>query len=432
MPPRSLSSFLKAARAALSTPAAQRPSPLTIVVGNESADLDSLCSAVLAAYFRSHTAPRTLHIPLSNLPREDLKLRPELAAALSSSKGTSGIPLDSLITLSDLPDDLTASNTRWLLVDHNALTGDLARRFASSVVGCIDHHVDEGAVPQPDASKGLGPRVIEKAGSCASLVLAELATQGAWSKLAADEPDVETDRILSRLALAPILIDTTSLTSQSKTVEADRTATSLAEAVLGIKGDEANEVFPYDRDSDYERSAFFKELSLLKDDISQFSYDDILRKDYKQWQEETATSTASAGDGSSQKPLVLGMSTVVQGFDYLLSDIGDKEALFKKMHAFAAQRGLDIAAIMTASTDKKTGQFGRQLLLWAFNERAASAMRIFVDSNTERLKLTPWGDGKLDTGDSNSKEWRACWTQGGLEFSRKQLAPSLREAMRSS
>ncbi|EPE06578.1 exopolyphosphatase [Ophiostoma piceae UAMH 11346] len=450
MPPRSLAAFLKAARAALNTPAARRPSPLTIVVGNESADLDSLCSAVLAAYFRSHTpqhnAADTLHIPLSNLRREDLKLRPELAAALSStssSKQTSdapGISLDSLITLSDLPEDLTAADTRWLLVDHNALTGELARRFSSSVIGCIDHHVDEGSVPLPDASKGFGPRVIEKAGSCASLVINEFSASTAmaadtadmtalkyiWSRLAAEEPDVETDRTLARLTLAPILIDTSNLKSPSKTVDIDRQSTSLAEAVLGVTAGGNAPLFPYDKDPEYERTVFFEELSRLKDDISKLSYNDILRKDYKQWHEEPSTAT------SGQTPLALGMSTVVQGFDYLLNEIGDNETLFEELRAFAKHRDLDIAAIMTVQTDKKAG-FGRQLLIWAFNERATRAMRIFVGTNTERLQLAPWGDGKLDKGIATEpNEWRACWTQGSLEYSRKQLAPYLREAMRSS
>ena len=46
-------------------------------------DLDSLCSAIVLAYLRTHSPPHTLHIPISNLPRDDLSLRPEMAAVLS-------------------------------------------------------------------------------------------------------------------------------------------------------------------------------------------------------------------------------------------------------------------------------------------------------------------------------------------------------------
>ena len=61
-------------------------------------DLDSLCSALLFAYFRTHTPPHTLHIPLSNLPRADLALRPELNAVLNPA----GLKPEDLVTLSDL------------------------------------------------------------------------------------------------------------------------------------------------------------------------------------------------------------------------------------------------------------------------------------------------------------------------------------------
>ncbi|POR36984.1 Putative exopolyphosphatase, partial [Tolypocladium paradoxum] len=131
MPPRaSLKSFLATARNTLNAPASQRPSPLTFVVGNESAgksiipcyvltrpspltdaDVDSLCCAILYAYLRSHAPPHSLHIPLSNLPRADLGLRTEMAAVLRRA----GLAPADLLTLCELPDTLPPSDTRWLL-----------------------------------------------------------------------------------------------------------------------------------------------------------------------------------------------------------------------------------------------------------------------------------------------------------------------------
>ena len=68
-------------------------------------DLDSLCSAVVFAYLRSHTQPKnTLHIPLANIPREDLSLRPELTKALSYA----GVGSEDLLTLSDLDEVVKA------------------------------------------------------------------------------------------------------------------------------------------------------------------------------------------------------------------------------------------------------------------------------------------------------------------------------------
>lgn len=453
MAPRSLAAFLKAARSALAAPASQRQKPLTLVIGNESAgklslvllfycypsgilvltilDLDSLCSAILLAYFRSHTPPHntSLHVPLCNLPRADLVLRPELQAALagsssvpkpeSGSKSTSdpqdGVPLDSLITLSELPDDLTADDTQWLLVDHNALTGSLAEHFQSSVAGCIDHHVDEGVVPKHVDNF---PRIIETCGSCASLVV-EYAKH-AWRQLSEKEPDQATDRVLARLALAPILVDTSSLKSANKTTDTDRRAAAVAEAVLGnTSEDKLTFNASYETDSNYNRTAYYDELSRLKNDLSTFTYSDILRKDYKQWAEKTQS-------GGS---LLVGFSTVSQGLGYLLKNIGDKDALLDGLHTHANERNLDIAVIMTVQHDE--GGFARQLVLWALNEPAIKAVKEFVDANTEKLGLKQWGDGQLESVESDSGEWRTCWTHR-TEFSRKQMAPLLRDAMKSA
>ncbi|ERT03392.1 hypothetical protein HMPREF1624_01706 [Sporothrix schenckii ATCC 58251] len=433
MVPRSLGAFLTAARSALTAPASQRPKPLTIVIGNESADLDSLCSAILLAYFRSHTPPHnaSLHVPLCNLPRADLVLRPELQAALAGSSplpktasgsrpipsGQGGVPLDSLITLSELPDDLTADVTEWLLVDHNALTGDLAARFQSSVAGCIDHHVDEGVVPAAD-DKGAFPRVIETCGSCASLVVDY--ARDAWRQLAEQEPDQATDRVLARLALAPILVDTSNLKSATKTVETDRRSAAVAEGVLGVSkgGDKGPFSTSYDTDSHFDRTTYYEELSRLKNDISTFSYSDVLRKDYKQWRETT-------GSGGS---LTVGFSTISQGLGYVLKNIGDRDALVAGLETHAKERNLDIAVIMTVQHDD--GGFARQLLLWALNEPAVKAAKGFVEANSEKLDLKPWGDGLLD-GAEEDGQWRACWTHR-TEFSRKQMAPLLRDAMKAS
>ena len=77
-----------------------------------------------------------------------------------------GLTLKDLLTLSELP-DLKPEETRWLLVDHNSLTGPLTK-YSEQVTGCVDHHADEDVV-RKDAS----PRVVEPCGSCMSLVVDE-------------------------------------------------------------------------------------------------------------------------------------------------------------------------------------------------------------------------------------------------------------------
>ncbi len=247
------------------------------------ADLDSLCSALLLAYLRSHAAPHcTLHIPLANMSRDDLALRTELDAVLRHTD----IGRGDLLTLSDFPARLGADDTRWVLADHNALTGDLGRRFAAAVVGCVDHHEDEGAVP-PTADRPSGgpaeqqqqqqqePRVIRPCGSCASLVVEYCG--GTWTELATESPDAATDAALARLAVGPILVDTTNLTSESKTTDTDRMAVVVAESRIRAA------------DPAYDRRQFFDEITRLKEDLSALSYRDVLRKDYKQWHDGNLT-----------------------------------------------------------------------------------------------------------------------------------------------
>ncbi|TDZ15625.1 putative exopolyphosphatase [Colletotrichum orbiculare MAFF 240422] len=383
----SLRVFLANARVALTSPAAQRSSPLTLVVGNESADLDSLCSAVVYAYLRTHTPPHTLHIPVSNLPRDDLKLRPEMTAALGNANLT---PSD-LLTLDDLPSELPAHDTRWLLVDHNALTGDLGKKYSSRVVGCVDHHADEHKVP---ADTGAEPRVVEKCGSCASLVVEHL--RSAFPTTGDDAAH------LAKLALAPILIDTTDLQSKDKTTPKDASAAAFLEPLAG---------------ADFDRTIFYEALCAVKEDISALGFRDIFRKDYKQWDDQ----------GSAPEPAVMGVSAVVQNLGYLVAKAdGDEQRLLQEFKSWAEEKRLDIASIMT--TAHPDGNFERDLLVWAFNKNAVQACKNFYKEYKDELGLEAWRGGALDQ--VGEGVWRMAWSQKNLSHSRKQVAPMLRDAIK--
>ncbi|GKT93249.1 exopolyphosphatase [Colletotrichum tofieldiae] len=396
MPPRvSLGAFLANARSALTAPAPQRASPLTLVVGNESADLDSLCSAVVYAYLRTHAPPHTLHIPISNLPRDDLKLRPEMTAALAHAQ----LKPSDLLTLDELPADLAAKDTRWVLVDHNALTGELATKYGGRVVGCVDHHADEDKVPRDTGDE---PRVVEKCGSCSSLVVEYC--RPAWEALAKAGGGGDVDAHLAKLSLAAVLIDTTNLQSRDKTTDRDVSAVSFLERFTAA---------PYARD------AFFDEISAVKEDISSLGFRDVFRKDYKQWEDQ------SGGRGSGRQ--VMGVSAVVQNLDYLLDKAGgDDKLLLGEFRKWAEERKLDIGVIMT--TANPDGKFERELLLWAFNEDAVKSCKQFYEGYKEELGLEQWREGRLD--EVGSGEWRMAWSQKNLSGSRKQVAPMLREAIK--
>lgn len=354
------------------------------------------------AYLRSHAKPKyTLHIPLANIPREDLPLRPELSATLRRA----GVKAEELLTLSDLEDvikthGLEPEDTRWLLVDHNALTGKLGERFGSRVVGCVDHHEDENMVAQDTGDE---PRVLRKTGSCMSLVVEYC--RDAWESLSTsgsnEEGDADVEAQLARVALGPIVIDTNNLKSKAKTTETDIKVVEFLESKTG--------------EEKHDRKKYFKELSKLKEDISQFSYRDNFRKDFKSWTE--------AG-------LVLGTSSVPQGFKYMLDTIGDKDTMLSELRKFAEDKNLDIACIMTSSA-KDDGVFKRNLLVWALNEKAVKAVEKFVEMQRETLGLEKFHHMDLDGGDGR-QEVRYAWNQHETKNSRKQLAPMLRSAMREA
>lgn len=295
---------------------------------------------------------------------------------------------------------LEPEDTRWLLVDHNVLTGKLGERFGSRVVGCVDHHEDEDVVARDTGDE---PRVLRKTGSCMSLVVEYC--RGAWESLSASggsgEGDADVDAQLARVALGPIIIDTNNLKSKAKTTETDVSVAEFLNAKIG--GEK------------HDRKKYFKELSTLKEDISLFSYRDNFRKDFKSWTE--------AG-------LVLGTSSVPQGFRYMLETIGDKEALLGELRTFAEDKKLDIACIMTSSA-KDDGVFKRNLLVWALNEKAVKAVEKFVEMQRETLGLEKFHHADLDGGDGK-QEVRYAWNQHETKNSRKQLAPMLRTAMREA
>jgi exopolyphosphatase len=392
----------------------QEKGTASFAIGNESADLDSITSALLYAYLQSSTLSNrrsdSYVIPVTNIPASDLPLRPELTALLQHAN----VKPSDLITVDDLgKPPLPLSKTEWTLVDHNKLLGALGEHYSSSMTGAIDHHEDEGAVPKDAAL-----RVIEKAGSCSSLVTNYL--RSTWDEIASASSSLGAsiaqdcgkliddahytsawDAQVAKLALASVLIDTYNMKDTSKVTEHDRKAVRYLEARINASP-------KYGKS--YDRDAFFEEINAAKSDLNGLSLEDVLRKDYKQWSE---------GD------LTLGVSVAVKPIEYLKTKSG---SFLKSLAEFAAHRNLDIFALMTAYTDE-SGNFARQLLVLGLDDgKPVEAVRTFTGKASEGLKLA---DSRLDLGEKEEKvrELR-LWNQGNVGASRKRVGPLLREAMR--
>lgn len=206
------------------------------VLGNQSADLDSIISAILYSYFFSRNdSGKRGYVPLVNLPDvrsgpELRRLRPEFACALelcvSSSPSTLSMQKrkvndkdgedeivkllrEHIITVSDLSEGLLSSQDfdpeetekkkklelDCVMVDWNNLPhkppqqkeegsgsiDGLSDLVSFTVNGCIDHRPDEGFVPPPERFPQGNPRVILSGpGSCTSLIVREIRERGLW------------------------------------------------------------------------------------------------------------------------------------------------------------------------------------------------------------------------------------------------------------
>lgn len=362
-------------------------------------DVDSICGAIAYAYTRTYTStPLTFHIPLANISYSDVALRTELTPVFANAD----IDASEIITLSDLPAleersmKLPASRTRWILVDHNALTGELAQDYTGSIVGCIDHHDEENKVPKDCGDE---PRIIEKSGSCTSLIVEECRKRDQW-----DVIDPSSSIAFAWLALGPILIDTQALTSMHKVTDHDIASANALELVLGASHTE------------YDRQKYYDDIHNAKEDIGHLSLYDILRKDYKQWDE-----SAIAGC-----KLDIGISSTVKPLPFLIAKAGGVANLMTEIDIFSAERGLSIISIMTSYTSS-SGEYSRELFVMGRDAAGVGALRRFEERNVEALKLVK-ADFGLDNDDDEDCGVSRAWFQRATEASRKQVAPLLRLA----
>lgn len=286
------------------------------------------------------------------------------------------------------------------------MSDSLRQRFGTRVVGCVDHHVDEGAIPDDTGDE---PRLIEKSKSCMSLVVQYC--REAWHELSQDigsqspEGKLLVQQLLD-VALAPILVDTGNSKEKTEQLAKDHEALAL----LGeFRGEPLN---------NSERDAYFDLLLARKVAIEELSLRDNFRKDYKAWKE--------AG-------ILLGMSSIAQGPDYIFKKMEvAPETFLQEYRTFAEERNLDIACIMMSSPpDQKHPRPKRWLLLWALNERGTKAAETFYDANHDTLGLSPLPNDGLDLENIGS-EYRRFWRMDQPQHTRKQVAPMLRNAIQES
>ncbi len=339
---------------------------LHVVMGNEAADLDSMASAVVYAWYKAERAGQGADacVPFVPIPREDFKLRTEALYLFEAV----GLSPDDLLFSGDLDLQALQSGGRLALtlVDHNKL-GPAFAGLEGAVEEIVDHHQDEKLYP------GAASRTIEGVGSCATLVA---------EKVLKAIPEL-LDAGCARLLLGTILLDTVNLDEKAgRVTPKDR---EMADRLIVRSGAAQKELF--DR------------LQFEKFNVAALDTRDLLRKDYKDY---------SAGS------VRYGMSSVLLSVaDWAKKDPGLTDGLAK----YCAERGLSLLFAMNAYTDP---DFKRELVVYAVKPELRKLVVDFLVSRD--LDLAPL-KGKAPAASENA----AFFSQGNGSYSRKKLQPLLQE-----
>ncbi|SCU83518.1 LAMI_0C03532g1_1 [Lachancea mirantina] len=354
-------------------------STLRIVCGNESADLDSVVSAISYAYLSYVENPGNPIVPVLNIPRKDLRLRRDIVWVLREKSIS-----DDLLWFAE---EIDAIKRRFqcsvmsILVDHNELQS-IARKFTDDVIGIIDHHEDAGFYRDIE-SKFNGPRVITETGSCSSLVTNYWKT--AYERFPSRLNDV------AFLSLSALMVDTSSMSY--KVENPDRQAIALYRAVLP---------------SDFSLTNLHTRIQYEKDNIEGLSLTEVLKKDYKVFDLESATA------GSVK----CGTSSIVKSFEWLLEKHGDQE-FQRDVDKFMAERSLDVLLLLTHWCEN--GVLNRQLAFIARGKDLSELSKKVSGAMTKPLDLEPL--------DVLQNELTQFFSQKNLNASRKKVVPCLKQAL---
>lgn len=349
-----LKNFLKEAKATVKANTIAQ-----VVVGNESADLDSIISANLLAYTYSKMGVKNI-IPLINIKKQDYKLRTESYGLLKRYD----IDENDLIFIDDINATIVSKpgDLKVIVVDHNKLPDNL-RAWDANVTAVFDHHQDI------DMYAAASPRIFDTVGSCATLV-ANFVLDNA--------PDIYKNEEFAILNISPILVDTVNLDpEQQRVTDADIDVVNKLKVFVNT-----------------DLQKLYDDLQYMKSDVSALSSIDLLRKDYKQW---------------ANPKMTYGMASVPLSIANWLKkgeDIADACSDYMK------ENELEMLLVMTAYVEDS---FKRELIVVAKSE---DFMKGFISMLNEKgLELSNYST-QLD-----STLPIATFNQGGLGFSRKKIQP---------
>mmetsp|Transcript_10884 Transcript_10884/g.67247 ORF Transcript_10884/g.67247 Transcript_10884/m.67247 type:complete len:380 (-) Transcript_10884:2377-3516(-) len=360
-----LRSFLKQAKTSLN----MKEQKVTIVLGNESADLDSVVSAVMLAYLKKRVDSHEVYVPLVNIPRADLALRDDVTWLLEDT----GVEISNLLFEDevDMHELHREKRVAIYLVDQSRLPRTLAR-LEKEIVGVLDHHVDEGDLVNVEE------RRIAPVGSCASLVAEMIGVQ---------DPQMLADRSICKLMLSAILADTVCLNRDTgRTTDLDEQMAALllrGAGSLGAKG-------------------LFETLRGLKCNQESLGTYDTLRRDFKQWR----FGKVEVGMSSNNLPVQW---------------VVNRENFRHDLDSFMGDKKLDILFILPSFVDQAQ-VYRRQLVIVPSAQYVPHIARLSRHLTTEAVGLHLQEEVQAGLPDGS-----LVFQQHNVKASRKVMQPILQE-----
>lgn len=414
----SVRSFLATIKTQLET----SKGPLRFVTGNQSADLDSVISAISYSYFSNLKDKNEYIIPLINIPREDLKLRRDIVLVLSAHS----ISEDLLYFVEDFA-RLTKSQTKTelVLVDHCNLQGDILtdayQQKRLEVVAIIDHHADEGIAL--DAK----PRIVHSNGSCSSLVF------NYWYDCIGEKTEFYKDIDVILLLLAPLLIDTSNMTQ--KVEEGDEVAFAKYKEILNLPGNktltdlESSEgavttKLVATEDNIFER--FYTKTKSEKKNVKGFSVSDLLRKDYKQFEFQ-----------AKKLAIRIGFSSLLKAMSWILSTYTHDEVVAACIDVCKIN-DLDVIVMTPSYTRKDNDEYTREFA-YSFNKDSKNAefFHQLAELTSPVLELNDnvYSLDKAELSQINNNKHNQVleiYNQVNIRASRKQVVPAVKDVVEAA
>lgn len=353
---------------------------LKIVTGNESADFDSVTSALSYSFYQ-YLKDQTFIYPLINIPKADLPLRKDILATLEDEYK---VTPDMLFFIEDL--------RQWrkknieidaVLVDHNEAVNE-SSQLITKVSGIIDHHEDL------KLHLDVKPRIIETCGSCSALVFKYWYSQiGSLNQMSE----------MVKLLRGAVMLDTANF--KHKMEKTDVEMWQLYNQISPMDGDEAKH--------------YFKHLKKLKKDIEGLSLRDVFRKDYKQFEMQTA----SFGN------LKIGISSLVKSIDWIYKHYQGSSEVGQVCKHFIQE--FDIDAMMLMASYSKKDIFKRQVVIVPSTQLSSTQIiPQLIQTIEEPLELKAMSTDELHAKVNNADLFD--FDQLNTNASRKQMVPILKQA----